>query len=103
MNRLEHARITPLRVNVAGGRDAQAARQRSRQVAQDVGVQIGGNQRVEGGGAIDHARRRRIHQFLVPFHVRKFSRYLQRNFIPHHHGVTLRIGLGDHRQQLAWA
>ena len=33
--------IAALRIDVAGGRDAQAAGQRGGQVAQDVGVQVG--------------------------------------------------------------
>ena len=44
---LEHRRVAPLGVDVAGGRDAQATRQRGGQVAQDVGMQIGGHQGVQ--------------------------------------------------------
>jgi tryptophan 2,3-dioxygenase len=52
VDRLEHRRVAALGVDVAGGRDAQAAGQRRGQVAQDVGVQVGrddGVQRLPGG------------------------------------------------------
>jgi hypothetical protein len=47
MDGLEHAGVAALGVDVAGGRNAQAARQRGGQVAQDVGMQVGGNDGVQ--------------------------------------------------------
>ncbi len=103
VDRLEHRRITAFGIDVAGRSNAQAAGQRRRQVAQDVGVQVGRHDGVERGRPVDHAGRRRIDQFLVPLHVGEFLRHLHGDLVPHHHGVALRVGLGDHGQQLALA
>ena len=71
MDGLEHAGVAALGVNVAGGRNAQATRECSGQVAQDVGMQVGSNDGVERGGAVDHAGGGCVHQLLVPPHIRK--------------------------------
>ena len=91
----------PLRVDVAGRRDAEAAGERGGEVAQDVGVQVGRDQRVERTRAVDHARRRRIDELLVPAHVGKLARDLGRDLVPHHHRVPLRVALGDDGEQLS--
>jgi hypothetical protein len=47
-----------------------------------------------------------VDQFLVPGHIRELGRDLQRDLVPHHHGVALGVALGDDGQQLAgpdWA
>ena len=47
VNGLEHRRVAALGIDVAGGSDTEAAGQRRRQIAQDVGVQIRRDDRVE--------------------------------------------------------
>nr|GEU28650.1 HTH-type transcriptional regulator PtxR, putative [Tanacetum cinerariifolium] len=103
VDRFEHRRIAALGIDVAGGGDTETAGQRGGQVAQDVRVQVGGDDGVERGGTVDHARGGGVHQLLVPCHVREFARDFQRNFIPHHHRVALGVALGDHGEQLARA
>ena len=49
-NRLEHRRVATFRVDIAGGGDAQTACEGSGEIAQNVGVQIGGDQGVEARG-----------------------------------------------------
>ena len=71
VDRLEHRGIAVLRIDVAGGRDAQAAGEGCGQVAEDVGVQVGRDDGVERSRTVDHARRRGVDQFLVPRDVRK--------------------------------
>ncbi|KAG0919771.1 hypothetical protein G6F32_015964 [Rhizopus arrhizus] len=90
MDRFEHGRIAAFRIDIARGRDAQAAGQRSRQVAQDVGVQGGGHDGVQRRRTVDHARGGGINQFLVPRHIRELAADLQRDLVPHHHGMALR-------------
>ena len=101
MDGLEHAGVAALGVDVAGGRNAQAARQRGGQVREDVGVQVGSDDGVERGRAVDHAGGGSVHQLLVPLHIRKLLADLQRNLVPHHHGVALGVALGDDGEQLA--
>ncbi len=103
VDRLEHRRIAVLGIDVAGRRDAQAAGQRRGQIAQDVGVQVGRDEGVERRRAVDHAGRGGVHEFLVPGDVRKLPGDLQRDLVPHHHRMALRVALGDHGQQLAGA
>ena len=101
MDRLEHRRVAPFRVDVAGRRNAQATGQCGRQIAKNIGVQIGRNNRVKRRRPVDHARGRRVHQFLVPGDIGKLLGDLHCDLVPHHHCVALRVALGDHRQQLA--
>ena len=103
MYRLEHRRIAALRIDVAGWGDPQAAGECRGEVAQDVGMQVGGDNGVERCRAVDHPRRRGVDQFLVPFHVRKFLGDLVRDLIPHDHRVALRVALRDDGQELARA
>ncbi|MNV29147.1 hypothetical protein D3C71_1203620 [compost metagenome] len=103
MDGLEHAGVAALGVDVAGGRNAQAARQCGGQVAEDVGMQVGGDDGVERGGAVDHAGRGGVHQLLVPFHIGELGRHLRGNLVPHHHRVALRVALGDDGELLAGA
>ena len=49
MDRLEHRREAPLGVDVRGGRDANRASQCGGKIGEDVGVQVGGDHRVEAG------------------------------------------------------
>ena len=48
VDRLEHRRAAPLGIDVAGGRDAERAGQRRRQIGQDIGVQVGRHHGVDG-------------------------------------------------------
>ena len=46
---------TTLRSDIAGGRDTEATGKRSGQIAENVGVQIRGDEGVERRGTVDHA------------------------------------------------
>ena len=76
MDRLEHGGEAPLRVDICGRRHAQAAGQRTGQIGQYVGVQIGGDDGVQALRLQRHAHGHRIDQHLVPGHVREFLRHL---------------------------
>ncbi len=77
------------------------AGQRRREVGQDVGVQVGGDDRVQRLGLEGHPHGHGVDQHLVPGDVRELLRHLGRDLVPHHHAVALGVGLGDHGQQLA--
>jgi hypothetical protein len=76
VDRLEHARVAPLGIDVAGGRDTEAAGQCGRKVGEDVGMQVGRHHRVDAGRPVDHARGHRVDQFLVAAHVGKIARHV---------------------------
>ena len=42
-----------------------------------------------------------VERIMRPAHVGKLGGHLHRDLVPHHHGMALGVGLGDHRQQLA--
>ena len=71
------------------------------EIGQDVGVQVGRDDRVERLRLQRHAHGHGVDQHLVPGDVGKFLRDLGGDLVPHHHAVALRVRLGDHRQQLA--
>ncbi len=73
VDRLEHRRVETFGVDVAGGGNAQAAGQCGGQIAQYVGMQIGGDDGVERRGTIDHAGGGRIDQLFVPRDGGKFA------------------------------
>ena len=99
MDRLKHTGVTALRIYVAGGRDAQATSQSRSKVAQDIGMQIGSHQGIQGRRAVDHTRSGSVYQFFVPLDIWKFFADLHGDFIPHHHGMALGVRLGHYRQQ----
>src|SRR4051812_19311781 len=103
VDRLEHAGVAALGIDVARRRDAKAAGERGGQVAQDVGMQVGCNQSIERGRAVHHARGAGVDQLLVPLHVGEVLAHCQCDFVPHHHAMTLRVGLGDDGELLARA
>ena len=47
VDRLEHRRVAPLRIEIGGRRDAERAGERRGEIGQDVGVQVGRDDRVE--------------------------------------------------------
>ncbi len=103
MDRFEHRREAPLRIDVGRRRDAEAAGQRTGKVGQDVGVEVGGDDGVEALRLQRHPHRHRIDQHLVPGDVGKLFRHLLGDLVPHHHAMALGIGFRHHREQLARA
>ena len=65
VDRLEHRRVRPLRVDVGAGRDAEAARDRRAEVGQDVAEQVRRDDHVERLRVRDHARRQRVDVVLA--------------------------------------
>ncbi len=100
MNGLEHRREGPLGIEIRGRRYAERAGQRGRQIGQDIGVKVGRHDRVDRFRPHDHAHRHGIDQHLVPGDVLELGRDLRRDLVPHHHGVALRVRLGDDGQEL---
>ena len=66
-------------------------------------MEICGDDGVDAGGLAHHARRHRIHQLLLDRDMRKILGDMGSHLIPEDHAMALRVGLGDHGQQLAWA
>ncbi|SWI20016.1 Uncharacterised protein [Klebsiella pneumoniae] len=102
MDRFEHGRETAFRINIRGRRYAQTTRQRASQIGKDIGVQIGGNDGIQGLGMQRHTVRHGIDQHFVPLHIREFLRHFSGNLIPHHHTMALGVGFGHHGQQFTW-
>ena len=90
-----------LGIDIGGRRDAEAAGQRGGEIGQDVGVQVGGDDRVDAGRAAHHARGHRVDQLLVPAHVREVARHQGADLVPEHHAVALGVGFGDDCEVLA--
>ena len=70
MNRLEHGRVLALRVEIATGRQAQAAGDRRSEVGEDVTKEIGGDDRVEClgmAGPLSETRPRRLSVVSITF------------------------------------
>ena len=98
---LEHGGKASLRANVRGRRDTEAARQRAREIGQDIRMQVGGDNGVEALGIQRHSRRHCIDQHLCPGDIGVFAGNFGSNLIPHDHSVPLGIGLGDHGEQFS--
>ena len=71
---------------------------RARQIGQDVGVQVGRDDHVQGRGPQHHARGHGVDQLLVGRHLRELPRQLGEGLVPQHHAVTLGVRLGDQRE-----
>ncbi len=99
MNGFEHRGISAFGIDVCCWPDAQASCQRGGQVAQNIGVQIRGDNGVQRPRLIDHARRHRIHHLFVPLYVWEILRHFCRDLVPHHHAVPLRVAFRHYRQQ----
>ncbi len=101
VDRLEHRRKRPLRIEIGRWRDAERARERCGEIRQDIGVQVGRHDRVDRLRPHHHAHGHGVDQHLVPAHVFELAGDLHRDLVPHHHGVTLRVRLGDDGQELS--
>ena len=55
VNGLEHGRECALRIDVARGRDAEAAGKRRCEIRENVGVQVGGHHRINAGRVVDES------------------------------------------------
>ena len=97
----EHRGVAALRIDVAGGRHAEAAGQRGGEVGEDVGVEVGGDHGVDAARLQHHAHGHGVDQFLVPGDVGEVGGNFGGDFVPHHHAEFLRIGFGHHGQMLA--
>ncbi len=77
---------------------------RLRRIGQYVGVEIFDATIVSSGSRAASLMRMAGHgvdQHLVPGHIGEFTRHLRADLVPHHHGIALRVGFRDDREQLA--
>ena len=65
-------------------------------------MQIGRHNSIQRPGFEYHVGCHCINQNALRFDVGIVFRHFIKNFIPHHHAVTLCVGFGDQRQMLAW-
>ena len=93
VDRLEQARELARRIQRARRRDANAPRQRGRQVRQDVAVEVRRDDGVDGLRAQHHPGRHGVHQHLVGPDVRVPGRQLREDAVPEPHAVPLRVAL----------
>ncbi len=100
MDRLEHGREAALRIQIGGGGDAQAPGQRGGQIGEDVRVQVGGDDGVQGRRLEHHPGGHRVDQLAVGLHVGVVAGDLEEHLVPEHHPVPLRVRLGDQRELL---
>ena len=77
------------------------AGERRREIGQNVGVQVGGDDGVEARRLQHHAGRHRVDQHLVARYVGIFGGDLTSHLVPEHHAEALGVGLRHHRQKLA--
>ena len=101
VDRLEHAGIRPLRVDVGAGRQAQAAGDDGAQVGQDVAEQVARHHHVERLRPAHEVHRRRVHQQFARFHVGIIPLHRLEHLVPQHHAELLGVRLGDRRELLA--
>ena len=66
-------------------------------------MQVRGDDRVEALGFDRHPHGHGVDQHLVPCHIGELARDLGADLVPHHHGVALRVRLGDDGEELARA
>ncbi len=95
MDRFEHGGEVALGIEIGGGRDAEAAGERGSEIAQYVCVQVAGDDDIDALGLQHHARGHGVDQLAAPADIGIFLRHLGGDLVPHHHGVALRVGLGD--------
>ena len=100
VDRLKHGREPSLWVDVGGRCHTKASRQRTGKVGQDIGVKVGGDNRVEAFRRQRHSHRHRIDQHLVPCDIRKLGSDLGSDLVPHHHAMALGVGFCNDCQQL---
>ena len=79
---LEHRRELPLGVQVARRRDADRARHRGGEVAEDVAEQVGGDDHVEAPGVEHDHRGERVDQHLLGLQLRVLGRRRARSARP---------------------
>ena len=90
-------------IDIAGGRDAEGARQCGGEIGQDVRVQIGGHHGVDRARFLHHARGHRVDQFLVPGDIGEITRDECGDLVPEHQAVALSVGFRHHGEVLARA
>ena len=95
VDRLEHAWVLACGVKVGGGCDADAAGQGSGEVGEDVGVEICGDDGVEGSRLKDHAGSHGVDEHPVHGHVWEISGDGKGDFVPENEAVALGIAFRD--------
>src|SRR5580658_2356017 len=99
----EHGGEAAFRVDIAGGRDAEAAGEGGGEVGKNVGVKIRGHDRIYAGGLGDHTRGHGVDEHLVPGDVGKLSRDFGGDLVPENHAVALGVGFGDNSEKFSRA
>ena len=101
VHRLEHARRGAVRVDVGRRGQADAARDRRRQVREDVAEQVVGDDHVEPRRVGDQEDRRRVHVQVVDRHVGELGVHGLDRAAPQVAGVHEHVVLVHQRQLLA--
>ena len=103
VHRLEHARVAPAHVEVAAGRQADAAGDRGGEVGEDVAEQVVGDDHVEPAGVGHHVDRGRVDVLVGDRDVRVLQRHLLDQPRPQRARVGQHVGLVHQREVLAGA
>lgn len=99
MNRLEHRRILPRRIQIRRRRNPDTARQRRSQIRKNVSMQIRRNHRIDTLRLQHHPRSHRINQHFINLHIRELLPNVRCHLIPKHHPIPLRVAF-RHNSQL---
>jgi hypothetical protein len=98
VDRLEHRGKAAARIEIGGRRDAQAAGESRREIAENVGMQVGRDDRIDRLRLQHHARRHRVDEFLVDADFGIVLADERGDLVPEHHAVALRVRFGDDRE-----
>ena len=98
MDRLEHRRAAAGRVDVGRGGKAQPALDRRAQVGQDVAEQVRRHHHVQRLGCQHHPGGQRVDVIGGDLDLGIFGGDLAGDLVPEHHGMALRVRLGDRSQ-----
>ena len=96
MHRLKHARALSFWIQIRARGDPDTARERGRQIRQNVHVQIRADDRVDAAGVRHHAHRHGVHEHLLPLDFLKLwlGSHERGDFVPEHHPVAHAVALG---------
>ncbi len=101
VDRLEHRGKAAAGIEIGGRRDAETAGEGGGKIAEDVGVEVGGDDRVDRLRPQHHARRHRVDELLVDGDLGIVLADERCDLVPKHHAVALRVRLGYHGQMAA--
>ena len=101
VDRLEHRRVAPRRIDVRARRDAKTAGDGRTDIGKDVAEQVRRDDDVERLWMRDHARRQRVDVVFAILDRRIVLPHRLGHFVPEHHRVRQRIRLGGAGEQAA--